>query len=649
MTTNNVTNNNPYGAVPQGQSFQVQNYTEGESTTNRVAKRKLEEFETTNTDLAQQNLEGIKHRKIEPRTLSEIFPYELWTYIFSFLDFKDFPSLRLASKELRDLAHETLKCGLEIMTYETLFYIEEVSKRWNLTIQLEPFNLNPINTKFYKVSDDPNSSAFSLPPIYNDWEQEQKIHCYFLKRADSLTALDLSEMFDQEEDKESVDANRTDLRRLMENVSSSLKRLDLSNNYFEIPAVLSILKTHDCALKTLFLNNTLLPSPTENKEFSTVALNDFPRTLQSLNLESLKKIDNQTPSFQLTGDFPTALTKLSLADNILSENNLPALPSSLTYLNLRAMRINDRETPFFMESDFSRIKEFSFGSLVTLNLSNNRLTELKEIMSKLSSSLEHLDLSYNYLEIPAVLATLKTHGCVLKTLNLHGTLSQNEKTPTVDLNDLPRTLKSLTLQSLNLDSLKIITQIPSFQLTGDFPTSLTNLSLSGNILPENSLPSLPSALEHLDFSAMRKQNIKGKVIAFFEDGNLSAIGNFPFKSLRTLNLNNNALTDKALGVIFMQNPNSPLEEIDLSSNLIALKWIDSATFRFPFCLKHLKLDNNLIRRLDLFNYLLIDYLLAAKTPISLKEISIKKNPLRDSGIREHLTNLPKVKKLFKWN
>jgi hypothetical protein len=464
LMSNNITNNNSFGAGPPGQPFEVQNSTDGESTTNRVAKQKLEEIQKTNTDLAQQNPEG-KHRKIKFRTPSEIFPHELWIYIFSFLDFKDLPPLRLASKELRDLAHETLKCGLEIMTYKVLFYIGVASKSWNLTIQLEPFNLNPIHTKSYKVGNGPDFKKFPRHPWVNDWVEERGLHCNFLKRAHSLTALDLSGLLDQETDKEDVESNNDDFREIMEDVSSSLEHLDLSRNYFEIPAVLATLKTHGCALKTLFLNNTLLQnkkSPTENKELPTVDLNDLPRTLQSLNLSSLKKL-NEMPSFQLTGDFPTSLIKLNLADNILPENSLPSLPSSLTYLDCSFMRtktINNKQTFFFKESALSIIKELPFGSLVTLNLSNNWLTDkfLQVIMQNPNSPLEKIDLSGNYITFT------KINGA------------------------FPPRLKYLNLDSNKISHLdRLYVLLLNHQVTAKTPISLKEISIKGNPLKNDFL------------------------------------------------------------------------------------------------------------------------------------------------------------------
>jgi hypothetical protein len=647
IETRTSSDNNSFGAVPPGQYVQVQNSTEGESTTNRGAKRKLDEFQETNTDLAQQSIEGIKHQKIElmgPPTPCGIFPNEIYINIFSFLDFKTLSSLRCFSSVFCDNVHKTLEHGLRVMDPMVLNFIGKASETWKnftMTVEYKNFNLNPIQTKFY--------SFYSLQPIspefiYSEqialyeWDDLYEVACVFLTRARYLTDLDLSTMFEEDDDK-GFKANHSDFRDIMKTVSSSLERLDLSHNCLEVPTVLATLKTHDCAIKILSLECTFLQnekSPTENKEFSTVNLNDLPRTLKSLNLDSLRNM-NQSPSFQLTGDFPTSLTKLGLADNILSENSLLSLPSSLTYLNLSTMRTNNRQTPFFKGSNFSRIKEFSFDSLVTLHLSNNQLTEVKEIMSKLSSSLEHLNLSNNYLEVPAVLATLKSHGFALKTLFLHYTLLPSEELPTVDLNDLPTTLRSLKLDSL----CKIEDQIPLFQLNGDFPTSLTELSLAGNILSENRLPSLPSSLTYLNLSAMKINNWG---TPFFEESDLSRIKEFPFGSLVALNLSDNQLTDKSLQVI-IHNPDSPLKVINLMSNRIAFEEIDLDT-RFPRTLTRLNLKYNHIRRLDG----LIALLLRQQQPISLKEIIITDNPLPlGDDVREQLKkNFTLLNGLLKW-
>jgi hypothetical protein len=464
MTINNITNNNSFGAGPPGQPFQVQNSTEGESTTNRVVKRKLEEFQETNTDLAQQNPEGIKHQKIETRTLSEILPNELWTLLLSFLDFKDLPSLRLSSKEFHHLAHATLKCGLKTMDSHVMHYIGKASEMWNLSIKLDPMNLTPIHTKIFKMLRDlPPEKFFCGGQSNDDWERMLSMMHEFLDRAPSLEFLDLYNVWHRVEDENNIELPLLDLEGIMSGVSPTFEHLDLSHNYLEIPAVLATLKTHGFALKTLFLNDTLLQnkkSLTENKELPTVDLNDLPRTLHSLKLESLKKIDNQIPLFQLTGDFPTSLTKLSLADNnILPENSLPSLPTSLTYLNCSWMRANNNDAPFFKESDLSRIKEFPFGSLVTLNLSNNQLTDksLEVIIHNPDSPLKKIDLSGNHI--------------MFKEIDLE--------------TRFPRTLTLLNLGRNRIRRLDRLIALVFYQkLTKKMPISINRIVLEGNPLKE---------------------------------------------------------------------------------------------------------------------------------------------------------------------
>jgi hypothetical protein len=431
--TNNITNNNPYGAVPPGQYVQVQNSTEGESTTSQVAKRKFEDFQAQNSDLAQQNPEEIKHQKIEP-TPTDIFPYELWMYLFSFADFKTLSSLRGVSKEFRVIVHKTLEYGLRVMNPMVLTYIRRASKTWmNFTITVkinrkEPhltdqkeFNLNPIRTELFRYSVPAIDLKFCADDQLRllDWYEVYRLTCVFLKRAPNLTALDLSKSWKDDKNKDEFDINHSDLRRMISNVSS-LERLDLSDNFLEVSAVLETLKTHGFALKTLFLECTFLQS----KELTTIDLNDLPKTLRSLNLDSLRKMKNQIPLFQLTGDFPTSLTELSLANNIFPKSSLPALSSSLKYLNLSALRIKDEEVkdeevigPFFEERSLSIIGNLPFQSLKILTLKDNFLTDeaLQIILQNPDSPLEKIDLSMNFITLEKTIAALPSR---LKRLNL---------------------------------------------------------------------------------------------------------------------------------------------------------------------------------------------------------------------------------------
>jgi hypothetical protein len=506
MSTNNVTNNNPFSAVPLGQSLQVQNSTEGESTTSQVAKRKLEEFQEMNPDLAQQNPEGKKHQKIEGLTPTEILPYELWMYLFSFADFKTLSSLRGVSKEFRKIVHKTLEYGLRVMDPSVLNFIGKASETWQkfpLTVMVPPpqngsppeefdltvedqktFNLNPVLTEFFTFTYQPVpiTCRSEKQIAIEEWDDMLRVSCIFLERAPSLKALDLSNIWnnDKNEEESVVDSHHLDFGRIISNVSPTLEYLDASHNSLEVSAVFGILKTHGLELKTLLLNNTQIQNDKNSPE---VDLNDLPKTLRSLKLDSLDDVVDKNP-FQLTGNFPTSLTKLSLADNMFLEISLPALPSSLKYLNLSAMRIPDSE---------------------------------------------------------------------------------------------------------------------------------------------------------------------GVPMPFFEERTLSIIRDFPFQSLKILILKNNFLMDDDLQVI-MQNPDSSLEKIDLSENFINLLEIDPETFRFPSRLEHLNLESNAIHRLHHFYPLLLNHvlrLLRAKKPISLKKISIKKNRL-DPGVLEELKKVSEVKELFEW-
>ncbi|XP_058468966.1 protein NLRC3-like isoform X1 [Solea solea] len=215
------------------------------------------------------------------------------------------------------------------------------------------------------------------------------------------------------------------------------------------------------------------------------------------------------------------------------------------------------------------VKASNKALLSGCNLSERSCEALSSVLSSVSSSLRHMDLSNNDLQDPGVkllCGGLKSPHCSLETLSLSGCLVSEKgcSSLTSALNSNPSHLRELDLSNNDL-------QDPGVKLLCDGlkspDCSLETLRMSGCKLSERScealssvLSSVSSCLRHVDLSNNDLQDPGVKLLC---DGLKS-----PHCSLETLSLSGCLVSEEgcsSLTSALNSNP-SHLRELDLSYN-----------------------------------------------------------------------------------
>ncbi|KAG7460560.1 NLR family CARD domain-containing 3-like, partial [Solea senegalensis] len=215
------------------------------------------------------------------------------------------------------------------------------------------------------------------------------------------------------------------------------------------------------------------------------------------------------------------------------------------------------------------VKASNKALLSDCNLSERSCEALSSVLSSLSSSLRHLDLSNNDLQdsgVKLLCDGLKSPHCSLETLSLSGCLVTEEgcSSLTSALNSNPSPLKNLDLSNNNLQDSGVKLLCDGLKSPH---CSLETLRLSDCNLSERScealssvLSSLSSTLRHVDLS---NNDLQDSGVKLFCDGLKS-----PHCSLETLSLSGCLVTEEgcsSLTSALNSNP-SHLRELDLSYN-----------------------------------------------------------------------------------
>ncbi|XP_058470196.1 NACHT, LRR and PYD domains-containing protein 12-like [Solea solea] len=203
------------------------------------------------------------------------------------------------------------------------------------------------------------------------------------------------------------------------------------------------------------------------------------------------------------------------------------------------------------------------------NLSERSCEALSSVLSSVSSSLRHVDLSNNNLlnsGVKLLCDGLKSPYCSLETLSLSGCLVSEEgcSSLTSALNSNPSHLRELDLSNNDL-------QDPGVKLLCDGLKSpycsLETLSLSGCLVSEEGCSSLTSALNsnpsHLRELDLSNNDLQDPGVKLLCDGLKS-----PYCSLETLSLSGCLVSEEgcsSLTSALNSNP-SHLRELDLSNN-----------------------------------------------------------------------------------
>ncbi|KAG7471424.1 NACHT, LRR and PYD domains-containing protein 12-like [Solea senegalensis] len=215
------------------------------------------------------------------------------------------------------------------------------------------------------------------------------------------------------------------------------------------------------------------------------------------------------------------------------------------------------------------VKASNKALLSGCNLSERSCEALSSVLSSVSSSLRHVDLSNNDLQDPGVKLLchgLKSPHCSLETLSLSGCLVSEEgcSSLTSALNSNPSHLRELDLSNNDL-------QDPGVKLLCDGlkspHCSLETLSLSGCLVSKEGCSSLTSALNsnpsHLRELDLSNNDLKDPGVKLLCDGLKS-----PHCSLETLRMSGCKLSERSCEALssVLSSVSSRLRHVDLSNN-----------------------------------------------------------------------------------
>ncbi|XP_041822650.1 NLR family CARD domain-containing protein 3-like [Chelmon rostratus] len=230
--------------------------------------------------------------------------------------------------------------------------------------------------------------------------------------------------------KRSVEA----LSSVLSSQSSSLRELDLSNNYLMHSGVELLsagLESQHCTLETLRLSGCNLT------ERSVGALSSV-LSSQSSTLRELDLSNNnlQDSGVKLLLSAHSTLESLRLSGCNLTERSVEALSSVLSSQSssLRELDLSNNNLQDSGVKLLSAALESEHCTLETLRLSGCNLTKrsveaLSSVLSSQSSSLRELDLSNNNLQdsgVKLLSAALESPHCTLESLSLSGCLITEE-------------------------------------------------------------------------------------------------------------------------------------------------------------------------------------------------------------------------------
>lgn len=383
------------------------------------------------------------------------------------------------------------------------------------------YDKNSIREILYTSKVNPSTGKQFKQSVYEDFNIEN-IH-----KNEKYNELDLnnygledSNLFDYDfNDYNSVILDNNNLNTLGKfdrlNYDNTIIYLSASNNHI----VFNLGDTLPKYIKTLILNNNKIrllndikfPNTLEDLELSGNLIESLLNINFSINLLSLNLSNNKIKSLNNV-TFPKSLLDLNLSQNEI--NSLNNLRLSIEKINLSHNNINSLEYVTFSQGikflDLSnnKISENTYmlkinfpSSLIRLNLSNNKITNLRDF--NFNRELKDLRLSDNLISS-------------LKNINFNDFLIKldlsNNYITSIDSNIIifPNSLEELNLYQNNIISI----------LKFDIPTNLRILDLRSNNIPDNKkLNDNNVKIIYDDFDTFEKYSnkIKNKIPNFQTD------------------------------------------------------------------------------------------------------------------------------------
>ena len=385
------------------------------------------------------------------------------------------------------------------------------------------------------------------------------------------------------------------------------------------------------SLKTVNFSNTLI---------SDVVVDDLAAVLS--HNTKLQVLDISNNSLQSSGTIRifqnlihiTTLKKLDIAYNMIDDEATECIATVLSKCS-ELVEINVSNNNFY---NLNILDCLMFSNLTTVNFSNNNINEqtLSKFSDFLSSctKLEELNLSNTNLQTAGAIKLFKNLTCfTLRIINISGncitenaashiakSLSKNNKLQEIDVscNALQSSGISNILASINIISLAKL-------------NISNNVDISFNLIGRYLVHATKLVALDLSYNKFEKESFDDFFIGI--------------SSLKTLNLQNTEITDKAaLALAFVLSGSENLQELDLSYNHLHAEGISSIFRRLNISnLTKVNMSHNAIGEQaadDIGNFL--------SKNMNLQEFDASFNDFHDSGIIKLcrrlaiLTNLTKI-------